>query len=59
MDKNKQKSYSDKEIKSIKVALFFIAAVLSQYEKSVVNVCEAMLPTRLPSFALKALAELG
>ncbi len=35
MDKNKQKSYSDKEVKSIKVALFFIAAVLIFYFGSV------------------------
>lgn len=35
MDKNKQKSYSDKEVKSIKVALFFIAAVLIFYLGSV------------------------
>ena len=35
MDNNKQKSYSDKEIKSIKVALFFIAAALIFYIGSV------------------------
>ena len=35
MEKNKPKSYSDKEIKSIKVALFFIAAVLIFYIGSV------------------------
>ena len=35
MDKNKQKPFSDKEIKSIKVALFFIAAVLVFYLGSV------------------------
>ena len=35
MDKNKQKSYSVKEVKSIKVALFFIAAVLIFYFGSV------------------------
>jgi phospholipid/cholesterol/gamma-HCH transport system substrate-binding protein len=35
MDKNKQKSYSDKEIKSVKVALFFIAAALIFYIGSI------------------------
>ena len=35
MSKNKEKSYSDKEVKSIKVALFFIAAVLIFYLGSI------------------------